>query len=436
MKKVITYFVCGGHGTTVCKEAWTQPESKNLEIESNLCIGVVDDGGHSGLMRQIFEVMKADYVPLGDLRNIWADSISNHVMSELIQKRISTTLDFDQLKVTLTKEVTALKSLVSIYCKNGSKIEEYLPSESISQFIDQYVNALEKLIKTSKTKLYDKHNIGNLFLAAIAFSLTSSFGKSGYKHLSKAIKEICLFEQDVNIHLIDQKRLELIVQNSRGDVIVKGEGIIDLVEFPVNLQSYEVFDPKTQKIPSKQKQIIDLINSSDLIVIPPGSETNSYPWLKYYAKELSQKKVVRVINLTVEQSSEGFIEEIAFLENLGLRPFYLYPKTFSDIRHSIGDEQYFKLIAKYSQQNKRPNDLSKDTILKGLHLRHPEVLDKVSIKDLQERILDIIEVQAFTSNGESHQELAAYIEDDPYISKKGFRHSTKQIREILHMLIE
>ena len=437
MKKIITYFVSGGHGTTACKEAWEQPgKNIDIQIETHLCIGVVDDGGHSGLLRRIFEELNEPYIPLGDLRNIWAESIKNSVMTELIQRRISPSENLTQFQETLVKELMALKSLILIYCQNGNALQKYLSDNQIEDFVAAYIKGFKQLLNKTKEELYNKHNIGNLFFAALTYSRFHTNGKNGYLQLSEVIEELGLFPQNLKVHLLDNKRLDLLIQNAKGEIIVQGEGSIDVVEFPIKVGAYEVFDPITKLKPAKREDIIQLINKSDIVIIPPGSETNSYPWVKYYAEQLREKLVVRIVNLTVEQSSEGFIQEMGFLESLGLRPIYLYPKTFSHIKKEIGEEAYFKLIAKYSQQNKRPQDLSTQTILKGLHLSYPQIFDSVSEEDIFSRILDIVDVHAYSVNNETIHELSANKEDEPYISQKGFRHSTLQLGKVIHEIVE
>ncbi len=431
-KRIVTYFVAGGHGTTACKLAWEQPNN-STKIESHLCIGVVDDGGHSGLLRLISEEINVDYIPLGDLRNIWADSIQNDVMSQLIQKRIGFNNNLNQLKDSLWLELKALISLVKIYCKNGNEIEKYLPENILEEYLEKYINGYESLLK-KEDNLYNKHTIGNLFFSALMFSYKKIFNENPYSKICEIIQNIGIFPQNIFIHLIDNKRLDLLIQNKRGEVIEKGEGNIDTIEFPVKVEFYEAFDPKTNSKATKSKEIISLINNSDLIVIPPGSETNSYPWIKYYSQELKTKSIIRIVNLTVEQSSLGFIEEVGFLESLGLKPIYFYPKTFSNIKHELGEDQYFKLIAKYSLQNKRAQDLSTKTILTGVKLCRPEIFDNTTQEELKSRILSIVNVQAYFQNGTYLQEFGTLLEDDAYISQKGFRHSTSQIQEVIHKI--
>lgn len=415
--KNLTYFIVGGHGGQAFVNLWL-----NDKFNHNLVFNVVDWGGHSGLMGRILLDEHFNYLPIGDLRNNLAIISrlrfnSNGInLENLLQEQVSN-LDEIDLKIN---EIFALLSEI-----NDKKIN--LDISKIYKFTDIYKKRYKRADNRIKYKFDEgkriklKHKIGNIFLTAIAYSIDSD---NGFKLLNDKLQELNLLPSNINISFIEDKRyIQKVVKTRFGqlETLADGEDMIDELQIPIDLESFSIIDPLTNlPIVSKNSSIVKLIDNSDLILIPPGSESNSYPWIFFYASELKSKEIIRISNIWVESKSYGVGHEIALLDK-----YKIYPKFFIAKIDEKDKKKYLKALGRYGLENKKLQSSNIEDIKNQITFFNPNC----DIKKLESNLKINMDVLYF--NGQS---IKNRLPRDVSVLEQGFRHDREQINNVISNL--
>lgn len=432
MNKAITFFVAGGKGT--------QP-FMNLYLKSkydcHIVINTVDWGGHSGVIGRILERLNLKFLPTGDLRNNIANILllnGKEEIANMLQKRVETLTDA-QVEVRKLCEVT--------------KVDDNL-TLGVFEFFNIYKKGLEESIKHGEIGEIEgiKHNIGNLFFVGIAYALKNEDRKfGGFSALLSKIKEMELIPKNIFFHYLFDTRLTLSFRTKDG-VIYYGEDVYDHINSQVELSTLNYIDPETKiKFFDLNKHIIKLIEESDLIIFPTGSESNCYPAIKMYAKYLKSKQIIKFVNILALPNSEGIGAEMVYLYGLGLKPKFLFPKPMDVIIKDLDPNTtniFFRDLGIYTAvEEKRPQfykearikdrlyDMAKIKLYK-FHQGQQTELDNI-VKDIIKNIEPVMDVLAFNSNNKST--IANSIKNkgkyDVALLDKGLRHDRNQVSKIV-----
>jgi 2-phospho-L-lactate transferase/gluconeogenesis factor (CofD/UPF0052 family) len=444
MDKHLLYFVIGGHGGQVFMKMW-----QDRTFIHDIVLNVVDWGGSSGVLGRALEKMGLKFLPPGDLRNNVANLLENisvasnnsfmGEISKLLQERVET---FDEMRLMI-------HDLIQKLGRNDRITQDY-----IDWFLDQYEQGhkmLEDKEKHADGKLI-KHNIGNIFFAALANQI------GGFENLGNELKSIFNLPDNINFHFIFDKRLELYVKEIKQDgsegIFLRGEDIIDNADQPIAVKDYSVVNPgEDSEVIARHPSIEQLVNEASLIIIPPGSEGNSYPWIRYYADLLRDKRMVRLANLTSEQNSFGIENEIAMLYLLGIKPIYLFAKSAKDLFNDEMIVARFKHVCEIYKQSesKRVQLYDPRRILVVERILRRYIPDRIELKKEMEiiahRLRGIFGIEVFNGYRQEHQGIAEMMNGDDEIQmvgqslfdsidiqrmEKGLRHNPNEVHEVLN----
>lgn len=155
-------------------------------------------------------------------------------------------------------------------------------------------------------------------------------------------------------------------------------------------------------------------------MIPPGSESNNYPWLFLYKDILKDKKIIKFTNLFLDKKSAGLGYEVGLLERNELNPIYLVPKTFTEIK----EQSLLALLGSYGIEGKVPYRHDLEKLETNIRASYPQV-DSEKLKDIMERILPVMNVVNYNSELVSNN-----MPENAAVAKKGLRHDRVQIEKI------
>lgn len=437
-QKRILHFVIGGHGGQVNVDLWNNPK-----VINDVVVTCVDWGETSGLMGRICEKVGIHFLPMGDLRNnignlLEAKSPNNTFLVELLQREVPNEFLKENFELLLYK----IENLLA------PNLKEIINISDLHEFLDIYLKELENIPTEDKVRVSNDEEIpmgqkpGNILLEGIYYSLQKQNFECTLKNFREVIKQIGLVPENFNIYFVDKERKILSVLDEDNNPVVEGEDAVDHYSDAIKLKSYVVIDPHTSKIyAGKNEKIIELIENADLVIIPPGSEGNTYPWLTHYTEELKKKKLFRIVNIIKENNSSGVAHEMAYLDSLGLNAYYLFPKDIDFLVSEIGYNRLIAIMGTYLlSENKVPQlfdydqDRSKFLGLRSLKsLLLEEDVTEQKAEELLKRVLPIMDIMAY--DGRNLTEID-YQYNGEQILKRGLRHVPKQIEKIAIHLID
>lgn len=432
MGKKVTVFVAGGKGTQPFMDLFLKSQN-----EFHIVISTVDWGGHSGVIGRIMERLQLKFLPTGDLRNNIANMMILSGLDETAQILQNRVENLDEVEIEIRKlcEITKIEQNFII---------------GIFEFFEIYKKGLEESLHLGEKEGIEgiKHNIGNLFFVGIAYALRNEDKKfGGFSAMLAKLKELDLVPDRVFFHYLFDSRLTLSFRTKDG-VIHYGEDAYDHTNSQIDLATLNYIDPETRiKFFDLNKHIIKLIEETDLIIFPTGSESNYYPAIKMYSKYLKSKKILKLVNILALPNSEGIGAEMVYLYGLGIKPEYLYPKEMSTIIKDLDSNTtniFFRDLGIYTAvEEKRPQFFKEAKIkdrlydmarikLHKFHQGQQTELDNI-VEGILENISPVMDVLAFNSNDKTT--ITSSIKNagkyDVALLDKGLRHDRNQVFKIV-----
>jgi hypothetical protein len=123
---------------------------------------------------------------------------------------------------------------------------------------------------------------------------------------------------------------------------------------PVEPSTYSIVAVDGQDLDFKFKEMLD---NSDIIVIPPGSLSNWIPLINKFRDQISSKPIIWIVNSFHHDSEVELDLQIEYLQSIGINPIILAPKIDNPF-DEIEEEMRPSFVEQYQDQRKTPVDFS------------------------------------------------------------------------------
>ncbi len=351
-------FISGGHGGGVLRE-----EFLRNDIEHYVLLNVVDWGGSTGAIGKALESRGLPFLPIGDFKTLFITMFPN-----LLDHTKDRSESFGQ-------SIDTSNYYLEVLSTSFPKFEKFLKLHQglVTKFYYELSIGLNSIEQGSVN-----HSALNIMFSALAYALDQN-STNGYEILFVKLKEWEILPKTLTFRFIFDRRLILQARRD-GEVLFENEAHFDEIDEPISVHEFELIDPVTKNRAKnlKTKGIVEMINDSNYVVIPPGSESNIYPWIPVYSKELSKKKIHRIVNISSEINSSGIITEMTYHLNKDLDIYYYFPGTLDSFVNKINPEKYLKIKNAYRKEGKIFQFFDEYLIKKDLKF---EILAHKNLKD-------------------------------------------------------
>lgn len=364
--------------------------SGSAELNNNGDIFIIetqwDDGGHTGVMldfnlwleenREFYDLTGTELImppPLGDLKS-QISRWSKHLVSGDFSNTISSLINNRHKSIDFA--LLELSNLLEI-------LENLSPDIFIAEEQMHFSRLYFKLYKefTRHRDLEINHSVGNLFLHFLyiySYLLTSNT-ETIYEHHHQAffnfLKDLNLIPRGVRFEFLIDGRYNLSGVSKDG-ILISSERFFDDYpsSLPVELESYTLKPIDGSDIDNKFEQLIE---NSNIVIIPPGSLSNWMPLINKFSKNLVNKPILWFLNSFTHNSEADIDECVNYFYSIGLNPSLILPKLSNPFDELNADERnYYE--KSYSDQGKKPvnfdslSRLSKGNLFKILPLKELE----------------------------------------------------------------
>lgn len=336
-----------------------------------------DNGGHTGYVLDFYDWLRENEIfvkifgenfllppPMGDLKtqiSRWA----KHLIKSSEGGEIA-----DLLATRYPDPASSLRNVEKLINILKDLNREIFSEEDVMNFMQTFMNLYTEFSKDKEMN----HSVGNLFLSFLYF----------YSYLIKGKLDLDLYSHHHEVFFNFLKDLQLVPRGARFEFLIDGRYKLTAATF----EEYKILgeryfddfegivpvDPKTYYIKAVDGEDIgskfdEMLSSSDVVVVPPGSLSNWMPLINKFKEKLIGKPLVWIVNSFYHVSEVPLEEQIKYIRSLGLDPIILAPKVSNPFDEL--DEEVRKIFEEsYRDQGKQAVDfneiLSKFSDLKVL----------------------------------------------------------------------
>jgi 2-phospho-L-lactate transferase/gluconeogenesis factor (CofD/UPF0052 family) len=414
-RKVILVSAAGGHGLqTVMQSLVYNP----MDAEWILIVNSFDSGGHSRYIRYLF-ADEPTTIPLGDVRNNIGTILATRgkendkAIAALFQDRVSTD-NADDLRDKLKAKVAELARLLQGRV-DESVIETFLGT--CNGFIDEYHKRHTQALTDGsvETTLTKKHSVGNIILTA----LQREFKQDG---MVRMLKDLDIVPEHIDFHFMAEHRLHLEGRDIMGRFYPTEEAI-DHAKTEISLSDLRLVndDATRSEFTDIPEQLIQDVERADIIIIPTGSQANSFPFTNNLLRDCMNRgiqipPILRLVNLAKGPQEVRYEQEKLFLEQQGICPIYLVCKGIHVSPELIADSSIDTVLQTYQQKEGKTLQLAQMSEI------HESPIEGIVIAGLTAEMYPIYDNK---ENGEG-----------PMVVDAGLRHNKGQVSQVLTAALE
>jgi hypothetical protein len=402
----------------------TGEETKNHTI--NIVQTQWDNGGHTGYLLRFYEWLRTEGKLKGE---VWKGFLLPPPMGDL-KSQISRWCKFligDEYKATIASligskhddldiSIKDLEDLIGKLQKLSPEIFDENKMNFLSTYCNyyrEYVEIIEKEKKKKGDSTTDNHSVGNLFLSFLYFYsfLVRDIVKFPHYHHHEIffnfLKNLGLVPRGIRLEFLIDGRFNLTGQSFDGQHIKSEKWFDDYpAAEPVNPETYNLEAVDGEDIETK---FYDLVNISDVVVIPPGSLSNWMPLVNKFKDALLTKPVIWIVNSFHHISEVVLRQQLEYMQSLGIKPIILAPLVDNPYEELdvFSKDVYEK---KYKKQRKEPETFSKafagyeDSVVRCIPLRYMDAgeggikYNAIHIEMILSTLMDRIDMAAEINN--------------------------------------